>query len=107
MKSVFDQVRSARAECVYQYLNQPDHESTELISAEIKTLKSLFPAVLDRPYKVLTQDDFNLIHVAIVQINLIIAWADYNYADIVNKAPYVEIHVELKSPYHIHNLNEF
>lgn len=103
MKSVFDQVRSARAECVYEYLNQPDHESTELISAEIKTLKSLFPAVLDRPYKVLTQDDFNLIHVAIVQTNPIVTGADYNYADMVNLAPYVEIQVELQSPYHIDN----
>ena len=47
MKSLFDQVRLARAECVNNYLEQPDNESTELISAEIKTMKALFPAVLD------------------------------------------------------------
>ena len=85
MKSLFDQVSLARAECVNKYLEQPDNESTELIIAEIKTLKALFPAVLDWPVKQLTYEDFNLIHVAIVQhTNPIIAGANHNYNDTVN-----------------------
>ena len=69
-------------------------------------MKSLFPAVIDSP-KEFTYEDFNLIHVAIVQSNPIIAGADYNYADISKKADYIEIHVELQSPYHIDNQDVF
>ena len=62
--------------------------------------------MLDRQ-KDFTFEDFNLIHVAIVQTNPIVTGADYNYADMVNLAPYIEIQVELQSPYHIKNQDVF